>query len=283
MAHTVTVGTFEGPFDLLLALIAQRRMDIGEIALADITDDYLAALHAMDTVDLEATTEFLVIAATLLELKAARLLPVDVEADVDDVTGDARDLLYARLLDYQVYAEAAAFLGGRLEDQQGFVPRDVALEARFVGCAPPIEVPASADDLAELFRAVLSRADERDRPVDISHLPPITITVEAASSAVVGGLRGHGGTATFRTLTAGCRSRIEVAVTFLAVLELYRTERVDVAQASTCGELVVTLDGNDHPVDRDDRPVAGLAVGVDDVAVAHAGVEPGRVTVPAAR
>ena len=241
MAYTVTVGDFEGPFDLLLQLIAQRRVDVNDVALADITDDYLAVLRTMDTVDLETTTEFLVIAATLVELKAARLLPTDEDPEIDELAIQARDLLYARLLDFQVFAEAASFLGGRLADQAGYVPRQVGLEQPFVGCLPPLEMRLTSDDLAVLYSDVLAVAADRDRPVDVSHLPPIPITVEHASELLVNRLAVCGGTATFRTLTQSCASRVEVAVSFLAVLELYKNEQIEVTQASHCGELIVAL------------------------------------------
>jgi segregation and condensation protein A len=241
MAHTVTVGDFEGPFDLLLQLIAQRRVDVYDVALSDITDDYLAVVRTMDTVDLEATTEFLVIAATLVELKAARLLPSDDEPDIDEFAVNARDLLYARLLDFQVFAEAAAFLGGRLEDQQGYIARAVPLEEPFVGLVPPARLDLTPEDIANLYGDVLAQVAERTRPVDTSHLPPIEITVEQASDMVIEGLRSCGGRSTFRALTQSCASRIDVAVSFLAILDLYKSERVEVSQASNFGELVVEL------------------------------------------
>ena len=250
MAYTVTVGDFEGPFDLLLQLIAQRRVDVYDVALSDITDDYLAVVRTMDTVDLEATTEFLVIAATLVELKAARLLPSEEEPEVDEPAINARDLLYARLLDYQVFAEAAAFLGGRLEDQEGYIPRAVPLEERFVGCVPPARLGLTPDDIAALYGDVLAQVAERTRPVDTSHLPPIAITVEQASDMVVERLLSCGGRSTFRALTDGCASRIDVAVAFLAILDLYKSERVEVTQATNFGELVVELAAGD--------PVASL-------------------------
>lgn len=240
MAYTVTVGDFEGPFDLLLQLIAQRRVDVYDVALADITDDYLAVVRTMDTVDLEATTEFLVIAATLVELKAARLLPTD-EPQIDEFAIDARDLLYARLLDYQVFAEAAAFLGGRLEDNKGYIPRMVALEEQFVGCVPPARLDLTPDDIASLYGDVLAAAAERERPVDASHLPAIEITVEQASDVMVQRLHASGGRSTFRALTDGCTSRIEVAVSFLAILDLYKSERVEVSQVTNFGDLVIEL------------------------------------------
>lgn len=256
MAYTVTVGEFEGPFDLLLKLIAQRRVDVYDVALADITDDYLAIVRTMDTLDLEATTEFLVIAATLVELKAARLLPTDEEPEVDELAMHARDLLYARLLDFQVFAEAAAFMGGRMQDQRGYIPRAVPLEDAFVGSAPPVELTTSPDDLARLYAAVLARQVDRDRPVDTSHLPPIPITVEQASQRVIDGLEACGGRATFRALTVTYSTPVEVVVAFLAVLELYKNEHVEVSQIHNFGDMVIEL-----------APADVLAVTIDDLTV----------------
>lgn len=261
MAYTVTVGDFEGPFDLLLRLIAQRRVDVHEVVLADITDDFLAVVRSMDTVDLEATTEFLVIAATLVELKAARLLPTDDEPEVDELAMHARDLLYARLLDYQVYAEAAAFLGGRLGDQDGYIGRAVPLEAPFVGCVPPVTLATSADALAGLYADVLAAAAERDQPVDTSHLPPIPLTVGEAARRLLDRLDGTGGPVTFRALTDGYTRRVEVAVAFLAVLELYKNEHIDVAQATHFGDLLIARPAADAQtaVDRPGRREAVAA------------------------
>lgn len=241
MAYTVTVGGFEGPFDLLLQLIAQHRVDVYDVTLADITDDYLAVLRTMDTVDLESTTEFLVIAATLVELKAARLLPTDEEPEVDELAVHARDLLYARLIDFQAFSEAASFLGGRMRDQIGFIPRAVSLEEPFAGSAPPAELAIAPADVARLYGDVLAQAAERDRPVDTSHLPPIAITVEQASRRLLDGLTLHGGRASFRSLTEGYTTRVEVAVAFLAVLDLYKDEHVEVTQSAHFGDLLVEL------------------------------------------
>jgi segregation and condensation protein A len=261
MAYTVTVGDFEGPFDLLLQLIAQRRVDVYDVTLSDITDDYLAVVRTMDTVDLEATTEFLVIAATLVELKAARLLPNEEEPELDELAVSARDLLYARLLDYQVFAEAAAFLGGRLDDQKGYIARAVPLEERFIGCAPPAQLDLTPNDIAALYGDVLAQVAERTRPVDTSHLPPIAITVEQASDMVVELLLSCGGRSTFRALTERCASRIQVAVSFLAILDLYKDERVEVSQAANFGELVVELPSADA-LSREDTADARRAMAV---------------------
>lgn len=260
MAYTVTVGDFEGPFDLLLQLIAQRRVDVYDVALADITDDYLAVVRAMDTVDLEGTTEFLVIAATLVELKAARLLPTDEEPEIDEFAINARDLLYARLLDFQVFAEAAAFLGGRIEDHKGYIPRMVPLEERFVRCVPPARLDLTPDDLAILFSDVLAQVAERERPVDTSHLPPIAITVEQASDVMMQRLLSSGGRSTFRALTDGCTSRIEVAMSFLAILDLYKSERVEVSQHTNFGDLVVELSPEEASTVAPERSMAAQVI-----------------------
>lgn len=256
MAYTVTVGDFEGPFDLLLKLIAQRRVDVYDVVLADITDDYLSVVRGMDTLDLEATTTFLVIAATLVELKAARLLPTDEEPEIDELAIHARDLLYARLLDFQVFAEAAAFLGGRMRDQDGYIPRAVPLEDAFVGCVPPVELALDPDDLGGLYGDVLAAAAERHEPVDTSHLPPIRLTVEDAARDLLDRLDRHGGYATFRALTDRYASRVEVAVAFLAVLELYKNEHIDVAQSTHFGELMISVP-HDGDLAIDSRPAPG--------------------------
>ena len=256
MAYTVTIGDFEGPFALLLQLITQRRVDVYDVALADITDDYLAVVRTMDTVDLEATTEFLVIAATLVELKAARLLPTDDEPQIDELAVNARDLLYARLLDFQVFAEAAAFLGGRLDDHRGYIPRMVPLEEQFVGCVPPARLDLTPDDIASLYSDVLAQVAERERPVDTSHLPPIAITVEQASDVMVQRLQSYGGRSTFRALTDGYASRIEVAVSFLAILDLYKSERVEVSQLTNFGDLVVELSSAEAGTAAPERSIA---------------------------
>jgi segregation and condensation protein A len=185
------------------------------------------------------------------------LLPTEDDPEIDEFAVSARDLLYARLLDFQVFAEAAAFLGGRLEDQKGYVGRLVPLEGQFVGCVPPVRLDLTPDDIASLYGDVLAQAAERRRPVDTSHLPPIAMTVEQASEQMVDRLVAYGGRSTFRELTDGCTSRIEVAVAFLAVLDLYKSEHVEVSQPVNFGDLVVELaPGDAGIVGSDDRAVA---------------------------
>ena len=236
--YTVSVGSFEGPFDLLLQLIARRKLDIYEIPLAQITDDYIAVVRRMTVLDLEVTTEFLVVAATLLEIKAARLLPAEEDPDLEELALEARDLLYARLLDYRTFKEAAALFRERLAAHAGYVPREVGLEAPFTSLTPTVTLPVDSDDLALLAARALA---EKPQPtVDTSHLQPVRMTVREAAEMVIDELDRAGGAATFRELSAGCRHRIEIVVFFLALLELYKFELVDLDQAALFGELRVT-------------------------------------------
>jgi segregation and condensation protein A len=235
--YTVVVGSFEGPFDLLLQLIARHKLDIYDIPLAQITDDYMRVLREMQVLDLEVTTEFLVVAATLLELKAARLLPAEEDPDLEELALEARDLLYARLLDYRTFKEAAALFRERLAAYGGYVPREVGLEPPFTLLTPRVELPVTAEDLAAL--AARAFAERPDPTVDTSHLQPVRITVREAAGMVVDELMRAGGAATFRELTAGCRHRIEIIVFFLALLELYKLDLVELDQAGLFGELYV--------------------------------------------
>ena len=236
-AYRVAVGSFEGPFDLLLQLIARHKVDVSDVPIAEITDDYLAVLRTMEDLDLEVTTEFLVIAATLVELKAARLLPGEDDPELDELALEARDLLYARLLDYRTFKEAAGWLADRLQAHDGVFPRAVGLEARYAGLAPPVELPVDARGLALLAARAL--AERPADAVDVTHLQPVRITVREAAGMMVDELTRAGGRASFAELTAGCRHRVEVVVCFLALLELYRFDHVDLHQAGCFGDLEV--------------------------------------------
>ncbi len=235
--YRVAVGSFEGPFDLLLHLIARHKVDIYEIPIAQITDDYLAVVNAMERIDLDVTTEFLVVAATLIELKAARLLPADVEPDLEDLALEARDLLYARLLDYRMFKEAGRHLGAQLAALSGFVPRAVRLEERYAGLMPDVRLEVTPQRLAEIAAQALAARPEP--VVDVSHLQPVRMTVREAAAMVMHELQRAGGNATFEELTAGCRHRVEVVVHFLALLELYKLDVVELDQTANFGSLRV--------------------------------------------
>ncbi len=237
-SYTVSVGSFEGPFDLLLQLIARRKVDIHEVSLAAITDDYLAVLAELEEVDLEVTTEFLLVAATLLELKAARLLPDETDPELEELAVEARDLLYARLLDYRAFRAAASWLGAALIAGAGYHPREVGLDEDLRRLRPPPELGVDAISLAHI--AARAFAERPSREVDVSHLQPVRMTVGEAAELVAGELRRAGGAATFAEVTAGCRHPVERIVCFLAVLELYKHEAVDLGQDEAFGEIGIT-------------------------------------------
>jgi segregation and condensation protein A len=241
----VSLSSFEGPFDLLLHLIARHRVDVHAIPIGQITDEYLAVLRAAETVDLEVATDFLVVAATLVELKAARLLPGEDDPEVDELALEVRDLLYARLLDYRTFKDAAGWIDERLEAGLGSWPRMAALEERFARLRPEVVLPVDAEGLALLAARAIAAAPPPG--VDLTHVQPIRMTVREAVALVLEGLRRAGGRAGFRELTATCRNRIEVVVAFLALLELYRADVVELEQAGTFGDLQVAWIGERPP------------------------------------
>jgi segregation and condensation protein A len=264
-SYHVSVGAFTGPFDLLLHLIARHKVDIYEVSLSQITDDYLAVLRELQRpsqttegqgkLDLEVATEFLVVAATLVELKAARLLPGEDDPELDELALEARDLLYARLLDYRTFKDAAAFLADGLAASAGYVARDVRLEQRYTDLVPPVRLGVDAQQIAALAARVL--AERPASSVDTSHLQPVRMTVREAAGMVMTELERAGGRATFREVTAGCRHRVEVVVCFLALLELYKLDLVDLEQASSFDVLTVATNPDigysDSALDEIDR------------------------------
>lgn len=236
--YHVSVTAFEGPFDLLLHLIARRKVDIYEVSIAEITDDYLAAMAELDSVDLEVTTEFLIVAATLIELKAARLLPGTEDPETDQLALEARDLLYARLLDYRTFREAAGHLRRRLDDHQAYRPREVVIEPQFATLRPEVTLGVTPQDFALLAARVF--AERPTDAIDLSHVQPVRISVSEAAGMITDELQRTAGPLTFDELTAGCRHVAEVVVHFLACLELYKLDQVDLQQDGNFGALRVT-------------------------------------------
>jgi segregation and condensation protein A len=242
--YHVTVGSFEGPFDLLLHLITRRKVEIWDIAIAQITDEYLAVLRDLDEqLDLEVATEFLIVAATLIELKAARLLPAEDDPELEELSLEARDLLYARLLDYRTFKEASAWVAERMEAFAGYAPREVGLEERYRGVLPDVDLTITAGELAAMAARAL--ADKPEPIVDLSHVQPVRMTVREAAGMVMDELARAGGRASFRELTAGCRHRVEVIVHFLALLELYKLGHLDMDQAASFGDIVVRANADE--------------------------------------
>lgn len=259
----VRLEHFEGPFDLLLQLISRRRLDITEVALAVVTDEFLAHLNAQDEWDLDEASEFLVVAATLLDLKAARLLPAgEVEDETDLELLEARDLLFARLLQYRAFAQVAAELGRAWAETARSYPRTVPLDPEFAALLPEIEIAVGRERFARIAARALS---PRPAPptVSVAHLHHPVVAVADEAAALVARLRSRR-TATFRDLTRDAPTQAHVVARFLALLELYRGAQVAFEQPEALGELVVRWAGTDDGEvavadDYDDAPAPDTA------------------------
>jgi segregation and condensation protein A len=243
-AFQVHLDVFEGPFDLLLALISKHKLDITEVALSQVTDEFIAYLsERSDGWDLDQVSYFLVVAATLLDLKAARLLPSgEVEDEEDLALLEARDLLFARLLQYRAYKEVAAVFAARMTAASRRFPRRVPLEPRFAGLLPEVLLGLGAAEFARL--ASLALAPKPPPKVDTQHIHSPLISVREQARIVAARLRELG-RASFRQLTAGAAGSYEVVASFLALLELYREGAVSFEQMAPLGELYVTWTGPD--------------------------------------
>ncbi len=239
MSFQVQTETFEGPFDLLLHLILKDDVDLYEVRLCEIVDAYLAELSRIDDCDLEVSTEFLLIAATLVELKCRRLLPVDDDLDLDEELGlwEERDLLLARLFECKTFKDAALMVQELMDAASLSIPRQFGLEEPFLELAPD---PLAGMTAAKLRRAFLRLVAEKPKPEEFSliHISAVKANVTDAIETFVTELPGRG-PVTFRELTDGVEERIEVVVRFLAVLELFKQGLVELEQAVSFGELVV--------------------------------------------
>jgi segregation and condensation protein A len=226
---------FDGPFDLLLSLIAKRRLDVTLVAIAQVTDDFVRYLREQgDDWDLDQASEFLVVAATLLDLKVARLLP-SAEVDEEDLALlEARDLLFARLLQYKAYKEVAGLFAVQMAAAAKRFPRSVSLEDAFVSLLPEVELGVDALELAKI--AGRASAPRPVPMVDVAHLHSPVVSVREQAVILASRLRESGG-ATFRTLIADCPDTMTVVGRFLALLELYREGAVAFDQVVPLGEL----------------------------------------------
>jgi segregation and condensation protein A len=234
----VDLGTFEGPFDLLLSLITKHELDITDISLSKVTDEFISYLRAIDSdKNLDEASEFLVVAATLLDLKVAGLLPQGELVDAEDVALlEARDLLFARLLQYRAFKEASAWFQAGLEAEATRHARTVRLEDKFRQRTPELVWTLSADDFAALATLALTPRELPTVGLDHLHAPLVSIREQAAH--VVGMLRS-GETLTFRQLIAGAEQKGVVIARFLAVLELYRHAAIAFEQLEPLGELTL--------------------------------------------
>src|SRR5581483_10809425 len=233
---------FEGPFDLLLALISKHKLDITEVALSQVTDEFIGYISELRAWDLDQVSYFLVVAATLLDLKAARLLPSgEVEDEEDLALLEARDLLFARLLQYRAYKEVAAVFAARMAVASRMFPRRVPLEPRFASLFPEVLLGLGPNELARI--ASLALAPKAPPKVSTDHIHSPVISVREQARIVAGRLRELG-RASFRQLTAGAAS-YEIVASFLALLELYREDLISFEQVSPLGDLYVTWTGGD--------------------------------------
>jgi segregation and condensation protein A len=241
-AFQVHLDVFEGPFDLLLALISKHKLDITEVALSQVTDEFIAYLsERSDGWDLDQVSYFLVVAATLLDLKAARLLPSgEVEDEEDLALLEARDLLFARLLQYRAYKEVAAIFAARMTAAARRFPRRVPLEPRFAGLLPEVLLGLGPAEFARL--AALTLTPKPPPKVDTAHIHAPVISIRDQARVIAALLRQLG-RASFRRLTAGAAGSYEVVASFLALLELYREDAVSFEQVTPLGELYVTWTG----------------------------------------
>jgi segregation and condensation protein A len=241
----VHLSNFEGPFDLLLGLIAKHKMDVTEVALSRVTDEFIAHIRGKGADwDLGQATEFLVVAATLLDLKAARLLPsADVEDEEDLALLEARDILFARLLQYRAYREASGWFAARIAIEAKRFPRAVGMEDRYAGLLPEVLLGLGPAEFALLAaRAMVPRL----APVlAIDHLHTNRVSVREQAALLVDRLR-RVRTTTFRALTADCPDTLHVVARFLALLELFRESAVAFDQVDALGELHVRWTGTDE-------------------------------------
>jgi segregation and condensation protein A len=233
---------FEGPFDLLLSLISRHKLDITEVALSQVTDDFIGYIKRLGG-DLEKTTHFLLVAATLLDLKTARLLPQgDVEDEEDLALLEARDLLFARLLQYRAFKQAASSFEERLGAEARRYPRSVSLDPRFADLLPEVIVSIGPEELARLAANAL---EPKPVPiVSLAHLHAPTVSVREQVHLVVDRMRRER-SATFRALVADADLPTTVA-RFLAVLELFREGVLSFEQASPLGDLHLRWTGDDE-------------------------------------
>ena len=242
---SVHLENFDGPFDLLLQLISRHRMDITDVAIATVTDEFISHIRELEkTADgwkLDHATEFVVVAATLLDLKAARLLPSgEIDDEEDLALLEARDLLFARLLQYRAFKEIASILTDRIAAQEKTFARSVSLDPIFAALLPEVLIGVTPERFAAIANRVLTPKTAPTLSVDHLHLPLVSVAAEAL--VVVSALRRHT-TMTFRGLVSDAANTLVVVARFLALLELYKEGSVRFEQIMALGELQITWTG----------------------------------------
>src|SRR3954465_1281076 len=260
MAFAVATPVFEGPFELLLHLILREQVDIYEVSLTRIVDAYLEEIERLQVLDLDVATEFLLIAATLVELKARRLLPGRDDVDLDDELAlwEERDLLLARLLECKTFKDVAGVFSRLADDADRSFPRTAGPDERFDGVMPDLLEGTSARRIhAAYIRAITPKPVPR---IDLFHVAPVRASVAEAVAELVDELP-RVGRISFRRLTSGLVERLEVIVRFLALLELFKQGTVDLDQTEVFGDIEVVWLGDEENDER--RPVS-VGASVDE-------------------
>ena len=274
---SVHLENFDGPFDLLLQLISRHRMDITDVAIATVTDEFITYIRELEKTEagwkLDHASEFIVVAATLLDLKAARLLPSGQIDDEEDLALlEARDLLFARLLQYRAFKEIASILSERILEQEKTFARSVSLEPVFAALLPEVLIGVTPERFAAIANRVLTPKSAPTLSVEHLHLPLVSVAAEAL--AVVSALRRHK-TMSFRALVSDAANTLVVVARFLALLELFKEGSVRFEQVIALGELQITwigsIEGEIRVSDEFDRPALsetgedGVEAGGDNV------------------
>jgi len=241
MSYRVKLEIFEGPFDLLLSLISKHKLDIYDIPIGEITDQYLEYLEEINELDLEIASEFLLVAATLLEIKSAGLLPKEEKfSDIEELSAyEKRELLIARLIEYKKYKNAGQSLRARIESHNKFYERNAAIEPEFQDLLPDFLIGISPENLRDIFDNIQKR--ESLRLIDSSHIATIPISIESKLAEITELLRLEP-RQSFRELTIAATGKDEVVATFLALLELYKRGVISVNQATTFGDIEIEVE-----------------------------------------
>jgi len=257
---SVHLENFDGPFDLLLQLISRHRMDITDVAIATVTDEFISYIRELEKTEagwkLDHASEFVVVAATLLDLKAARLLPSGQIDDEEDLALlEARDLLFARLLQYRAFKEIASILSERILEQEKTFARSVSLDPVFAALLPEVLIGVTPERFAAIANRVLTPKTAPTLSVEHLHLPLVSVAAEALG--VVSALRRHK-TMSFRALVSDAANTLVVVARFLALLELFKEGSVRFEQVVALGELQITwvgsVEGEIRVSDEFDRP-----------------------------
>ena len=240
----VTLGVFDGPFDLLLTLIGKHELDITEVSLSLVTDEFIAHLSRLEgqgLIELDQASEFLVVAATLLDMKIASLLPQGEVVDAEDIALlEARDLLFARLLQYRAFKQVSSWFHERLVAEQSRHPRQVPLDTKYRNRGPELQWTLSREDFAAI--AALAFAPRTIPTIGFDHLHAPLVSIREQAAIIVSLLK-QGGTKSFRELIAGVTEKGVVVARFLAILELYRRDAVLFEQDEPLGELSMHWSG----------------------------------------